>query len=124
MKILQCKRFFIIRSGKNNVKVRGALFYKNDISSYQILTKPKHSLNDYKPEIVPINSARVQAKKIADVQDLLKTHWGEEWEKVPNLKWYVKVFDNIDKQAPMGENEEQNEEELCCFVEEPTELII
>lgn len=61
---------------------------------------------------------KIKEAKIKDVKTLLTTHYGEEWEGLPELKYFKEVF------ARPAELQNVVEEEMCEMLEEAPLLLI
>lgn len=107
-KITQCKRFILRRSKKiDNVLVRGELFYNSDTGNPKSICKAGKNAEMIKPILISKGLA-VNKLKLKDVKNLLKKHYGEDWNVRPELEFYEKVIS-----GPECEEEEREDTELC-----------
>lgn len=91
----QKSKKIVLRRNKTltSVLVRGELFYNTDTGVFKSLCKRGKSFNNVILENVP-KGVIVKKAKISDVKRLLMLHFGENWERNPNLKFYIDVFQN------------------------------
>ncbi|XP_045453906.1 uncharacterized protein LOC123663259 [Melitaea cinxia] len=79
--------------GRQNVSVQGEENYRSEIGQPKYVTKRRKKISDLAPVILPrVN--KVNIKKILDVANLLKKHFGEDWRIVDPLKYYKDIEEN------------------------------
>lgn len=116
--IKKCKRFFLKRNRqKTNILVRAEETYNNKQNVYKSICKKGKFASQIIPAPVPMY-VKIKEAKIKDVKTLLTTHYGEEWEGQPELKYFKEVF------ARPAELQNVVEEEMCEMLEEASLLLI
>lgn len=114
----QCKRFILRRSKqRDNVLVRGEVFYKSDIAKPQNICKPRKNMKMINQVIIP-NKIAVNKAKLNDVKKLLGKHFGTEWESLPDLKFYRET---ITSQEDLQET--TTDEIYCSDTVEDSEIL-
>ncbi|CAH2100340.1 unnamed protein product [Euphydryas editha] len=84
----QCKCFILRRfKQRDNVLVRGEVFFKSDIANPQNICKPRKNVKMINQVTIP-NTVAVKKAKLNDVKKLLGKHFGTEWESLPDLTFY------------------------------------
>lgn len=107
------KRFIICRNKRRtNTLVRGEVFYRSDVNNPKSVTQKNKVISDIHP--VPIHKRNaVKPAKLKDVDNLLKSHYGEDWKNLNELSLYVEVLNN--PPADDIEPDEQCEHQEDCF---------
>ncbi|KAL4713324.1 hypothetical protein ACJJTC_012396 [Scirpophaga incertulas] len=106
---------FILHRGRQNVSVQGEENYRNQIGQLKYVTKRRKKITDMAPSIVRRGN-KVNIKKILDVANLLKKHFGEDWRTIDTLKYYKDVEEDND-------NFEEHESLQCVPLEETENFI-
>jgi hypothetical protein len=118
-KITQCKRFIIKRSKiAGNVLVRGEIYFNSDLNKAVNLCKAGMKINMVRPLAIPVG-APISHAKIADVDALLKKHFGNEWQANEECQFYVNII-----RSPVIQDREDTQEDVCEAREEPSDLRI
>lgn len=93
-KVTLCKRFLIKRSKRHgNALIKGEHYYKSDInSSCQNVCKKNKQISDINPTKINTGLVKVKSAKRADVNALLQKHFGDGWETLADLEYYVNVL--------------------------------
>lgn len=110
----KCKRFFLTRSKTNNLLLQGELSYKIDINVKKAITKKTKSITMLNPGVIQANQIIPKKAKIADVSNLLKKHYGEQWRDIETLAFYKRVEDR--RPTEQGDSDEDAAEtptDLC-----------
>ncbi|CAH0552738.1 unnamed protein product [Brassicogethes aeneus] len=86
-KFNECKRFIFTKQNvKNNITVRGEVFYKSDLCSEGSIVKRGKHLSGLRPKKVKTeNCLRGNKSSIAS---LLEKHYGPGWREIPELEFY------------------------------------
>ncbi|KAG8309160.1 hypothetical protein J6590_092611 [Homalodisca vitripennis] len=98
-KFSACKRFILTRGNNNTGKVQGEISYLTDLGKLQGITKRGCRI-DRIVAIRKANHVTVNPKKVADVDKLLKKHYGEDCKRLESLKFYVDLFNRETIQGP------------------------
>lgn len=77
------KRFMLHR-GRQNISVQGEENYRSEIGQPKYVTKRGKKISEMAPAIL----RKVNPKKILDVANLLKKHFGEDWRTIDSLKYF------------------------------------
>lgn len=77
------------KTSQNGYKivVRGETFYRSNIGRDLSIFKKTKSVADINPSVLPMG-IKVKQTKLNDVNDLLKKHYGTDWQNLPHLKFY------------------------------------
>lgn len=119
-KISECKRFFLRKNARNNdIQVRGEPVYKHDMNKFEVLTKKNRNMETFCPKVIPKYKVKVKEEKAIDVKKLLQKHFGSEWEKNEQLKFFKK---NFERGNVASDAEEEND--LCGPVQDFPELVM
>lgn len=95
MKFNQCKRFILRRSKqRDNVLVKGEVFYKSDITTPQNICKARKNIKMINQVTIP-NTVAVNKLKLNDVKKLLGKHFGTEWESIPDLTFHRETLASL-----------------------------
>ena len=115
-RFLPSKRFIVFRFNSGAIKIRGETAYRSDLCVLRSVFKNNQSHDTMWPDIVapgiPIKTA-----KLNDVRNLLKKHFGNEWQNIPELEFFKNLTDPPEK-------EEREEEIQCQHVQEDEDLRI
>lgn len=113
-KISQCKRFLIRRSKKSgNVLVRGEIHYKSDLGMPKSICKKNKIAEMIRPSVIP-KGIPVNVLKLRDVRNLIKKHYGENWNELPHLSFFRRVLDGIDEEElQLLEDDRESEINNC-----------
>lgn len=106
---------FILRRGRQNVSVQGEENYRNEVGQPKYVTKRGKHITDLAPAILRRGN-KVNFKKILDVANLLKKHFGEDWRTIASLKYYKEVEETNDQF-------EEHEYLQCVALEESENFI-
>lgn len=115
--IKSCKRIIFTKSKKNYVLVRGEPNYKNDVSNPAMICKQRQKIANINPNKVPLNTIRVNPKKLNNVNELLTKHFGQNWKEKSeefHLDFYKKALENhLDNESEIqGEEDEEHDLEV------------
>ncbi|XP_045451472.1 uncharacterized protein LOC123660432 [Melitaea cinxia] len=102
--------------GRQNVSVQGEENYRSEIGQPKYVTKRRKKISDLAPVILPRGN-KVNIKKILDVANLLKKHFGEDWWIVDPLKYYKDIEEN-------NNNFAEHEYIQCVALEESENFIL
>lgn len=89
----RCKRFFL-KKKNNNVFVRGEENYCISNGAFRAITRKGKNASMVSPKGLPIGEVVVKEAKKKDVVNLLKKHYGNDWQAYPELKFY-ETFSNF-----------------------------
>lgn len=109
-----------------NIIVRGEIHYKTDSGTSRSVLQTGKSLTSLNPEPIPVGTV-VKSVKLKDVESLLKTHFGNEWDDIPELQFYKAIFQGENLQIPNDANDNIDEplaDDVCAPRCEDYELII
>lgn len=95
--------------------VRAEESYNNIIGQYKSICNKKN-VSQINPETVQLH-VKVKEEKLNDVKKLLRTHYGDNWEDMPQLDYYKNVFSRT-------QHNHNNADEECEFDEEGPGFII
>ena len=111
------KRMILTKNLKGVVIVRGESYYRLDLGMGKPITKKGKSIPNMDPTIIAKKNVVSQNEK-NDVNNLLLSHYGEEWKSNPRLKFYKYVLE--------GECQDKDTENTltCEAVEEETGLTV
>lgn len=101
-----CKRIIIKKSPKDpetNVIVQGEVHYRTDVCEGKCVSRPKRDMTHINPKDIN-RGVKLNPAKVRDVANLLKKHFGEEWQNNNNLKFYVDL--NQSQQETGGHDED------------------
>lgn len=119
-----CKRFILIKHNRNLIKIRGEPYYRNDISLEKTVYKRGMSADCIDPVILSASN-NLKAVKVKDVKNLLRKHFGENWNSIPDLKYYKDIFDRHNQSLDAQEAAIiLDDVEICQFYEESAELLV
>nr|CAH7713349.1 unnamed protein product [Callosobruchus chinensis] len=104
----ESKRFILIKSNKN-VMIRGEAFYRSDFGVPKTVTKRGRNLYSLQPKVLNIQGFLKGDKSTID--NLLKSHYGQDWRNNPALEFY-KIIDGGN--TPEASDEEGSQEEYEC----------
>ena len=88
------KRFILTRGKLGSGLVREEVAYKCDGRGSRTISKKGCPLASIRPETKP-NSFPLDPNKVTDVKKLLAKHYGENWNLLETLKYYVELFNDI-----------------------------
>ncbi|VVC87681.1 unnamed protein product [Leptidea sinapis] len=90
-KFKSCKRYVLKCSKKEgNILIKGYVHYKHDDSTFKNVNLPGVLTSSLNPrEIFATNS--VSVAKATDVRKLLTNHYGNNWESIERLSFYVNL---------------------------------
>lgn len=106
------KRMNLTKNTKGIVLVRGEMAYRSDIGMGKPITKRGKTFLNMNPTTIVKKNCVNENKKV-DVNNLLISHYGEEWKNDPRLKFYKLVLD--------GENQEEDKGNTLCEAREEEE---
>lgn len=102
------KRFFLKKNEKgNSILIRGEPNYKVSVGSYKGVTKRGKKLKGNRMEVIE-GGVNINSLKLNDVDKLLKKHFGNEWNIMPDLTYFKNVL-----QQPADTTEQQNNDDCC-----------
>lgn len=104
------KRMILTKNSNGVVIVRGESNYRSDLEMGKSITKKGKSIANMDPTIITKKNAVGENKKV-DVNNLLISHYGEEWKSDPRLKFYKFVLEG-------GSQDEDTEDTLICEAKE------
>lgn len=117
-KFKEARRFIISKSGTR--KVRGEVAYTSDCGNAASVIKRGKSIRQFNPE--PLNAGtRVSEAKLNDVQNLLTIHFGDGWEDLPDLKYYIDVIHADPIHIPYDDT---TNDPICEYMEQSDNLSI
>ncbi|KAF9796767.1 hypothetical protein SFRURICE_012618 [Spodoptera frugiperda] len=108
------KRFMLHR-GRQNVSVQGEEDYRSEIGQPKYVTKRGKKISEITPAILQRGN-KVNPKKILDVANLLKKHFGEDWRTIDSLKYFKEIEEYND-------NFVEHEDLQCVALEESENFI-
>lgn len=116
--------FKIKRSKRlGNALIRGELYYKADLSTFQNVCKKNKNISDFMsvcPTIINPGLINVKSAKLEDVNKLLQKHFENDWKTLPSPEYYT----NILTTEYLDENEEDREDELSSEPLEELPLLV
>ncbi|CAH2014060.1 unnamed protein product [Acanthoscelides obtectus] len=111
---------------EGTVLIRGEPSYFSDIKNTSGICKRGKQVSNISPEEIELNKVELNAKKIKDVDQLLRKHFGTDWQKIAvkeNIIYYKEVVARFGKVLEEGDSDnEENEraEELSDVQEADT----
>nr|CAH7765624.1 unnamed protein product [Callosobruchus chinensis] len=115
-KIKSCRRIIITRSktGGNQILVRGEPNYKVDVNNARGICKTGKQIIYINPENLELNQVKVNPKKLKNVEELMRKHFGESWRGITDtdLNYYKKLIQTahiVEDIQSDGESEDENE---------------
>ncbi len=117
--IKSCKRL-LLEKGQKNVLIRGEVHYGFDMlqTGSTLLKKNKTLQGNVEIPVIPISNV-LSAEKKNDVHRLLIKHFGDDWEKRPDLQFYCHALSGSKTRYDLEEVEHN-----CEFYEEPLNFIV
>lgn len=106
------KRFLFKKNlQKTNILIKGEVSYQIDTGVYKnVCKKGKAIQNIIQLSEIPTRSVQINPLKLRDVDNLLKKHYGDEWQKLDFLTFYK---DNI-FQPSQGIIADDDIGNMCC----------
>ncbi|XP_045763554.1 uncharacterized protein LOC123866193 isoform X1 [Maniola jurtina] len=129
---LPCKRFYLKRV-KNNPQrclLKGEVNYNTDLGAYKSVIKKNKSLYKASVPLVEAGKVKVSALKIGDVKNLLKSHFGENWETQygDELNFYTNIItkntDDTENANVLDGDTENENHDLCNYYPEEIGLSV
>lgn len=115
-KFKNCKRYVLKRSKKQgNVLFNGNVHYKHDDGVFQSVNRPGILSSNINPiEIAATNN--VSVAKATDVRKLLTNHYGNNWECIERLKFFVPLVSNAESRTENDDTQENthNTSDMVC----------
>lgn len=123
MKRVVLKRFS--EKGRTVVKCRCLTNYRfeSEIECFQNLGKRGCSINSYTLDKFPLVRS-LPPKKTDDLKKLLVAVYNNNWEKDPELAWYVQILNRNENAVASTTTEDDDHEECDCLIEETPALHI
>lgn len=122
-KFNSCKRFILKRSKTaGNVLIKGNVHYKHDDGISKNVNRAGLLSNSINPrEILASNC--VNAAKATDVRKLLTNHYGNNWESIEYLNFFIPLVcgNHVSASNDDTQNEISNASEILC---EPAESVL
>lgn len=117
--IKKSKRFSLKRTHDNqNIYVRAEESYQNTLNKYQNICKVKKNVSSINPDMEKLY-VDVKPEKLNDVKKLLITHFGEQWQEIPDLFYYKQVLSR-----PTSSTAHVDVVEECELAEELPAIIV
>lgn len=107
------KRMILTKNSNGVVIVRGESNYRTDLGVGQSITKRGKSIPNMDPTLITKKNAVTENKKV-DVNNLLFSHYGEDWKSDPRLTFYKFVLEGEDQ----PEDTEDGETTVLCEARE------
>lgn len=96
---------------KTNILIKGEVSYQIDTGVYKnVCKKGKSVQNILQLSEIPTGSVQINPLKLRDVDNLLKKHYGDEWQKLDFLTLYKEI---ISKQS-QGILADEDFGIMCC----------
>ncbi|KAF2901125.1 hypothetical protein ILUMI_05061 [Ignelater luminosus] len=85
------KRMIITKGNNGIISVRGENAYNTDLGRSKSITKRGKDLGAIKPRVIPKQNV-LNLKKKTDVRELMRQHYGEDWNNDLDLSFYQYVL--------------------------------
>lgn len=118
-KFSEMKRFVLTKNPpKNNISLRGEIYYNSDTGVSRSIMKKGKVMKNFSPQTLEIGAVAVKPAKLVDVKKLLNIHFGPDWHKQEELKFFRDLLmkSGEDPEIPV---EIQNPEKKTPDNEEP-----
>lgn len=104
----KAKRISIKRSKNGGAVIRGEEHYRTDFGMYKGICKKGKTCKGITKVPLTVTHLRVSKAKLNDVDNLLKKHFGNDWQDNPMLVYYKEVLN-----TPIEDCLEESVEEWC-----------
>lgn len=92
--------------------IRGEVSYKVETDAHKNVCKKGKCIQNILPPIeISTGSMKINPLKLRDVDNLLKKHYGDDWQELDFLTFYK---DNILKQSQELILADENYDSYCC----------
>lgn len=116
------KRIVITRSNKGTPLIRGEPNYNFDVGEPKSILKKNGTYTQFKPVLIPVGSNKLKEAKLQDIQNLLKKHFGEEWEELEKLQFYRSLMQVGQKDDPAENSGDDDFNDLAAEEENVLQL--
>lgn len=123
-KFNQCKRFILkYNRSANTISVRGEANYRTDLCRFKSVLKSGKSYESLDPQVI-LPGRQINQAKLKDVEKLVKTHFGDDWQEQQQLMFYKDLVHGQREDLPEEEDQDLPEENMCADThnEDPCEL--
>lgn len=121
--ISQCKKIMLKKSIKNRsrILIKGEIAYNVETGVFKFLEKKKKTVSMVQPKEILIG-VPVNKNKIQDVNNLLKKHFGKDWNQIESLEWYKRIVldegtTEVDDSCECLASDFVEDEEIYCTTE-------
>lgn len=112
----------ITRSNKGTPLIRGEPNYNFDVGEPKSILKKNGTYTQFKPVLIPVGSNKLKEAKLQDIQNLLKKHFGEEWEELEKLQFYRSLMQVGQKDDPAENSGDDDFNDLAAEEENVLQL--